>query len=380
MWLPAVFGLGAPDSDRGSSWAIKVDGDLGDDANRLYMAQATVVSGQAKGRKVYIALQDGRLVGERMTSPDMFDGVEAGDEVQIDNRNLICWAHRWMYSIDLDRWTIEDPTSGERVLAPEFAGLGFLLADGRPIYPQRQGRVLPISQYGRLERKVIHVACTHDTIVPLPSVGHYHRMVREHHGANTDDIYRLWWHENGAHGAAEILLAMTTPDTNPALWHSRMVPYDGAIQHALVSIVRWVEDDIAPAPTTSYRFTDDSGLVLPETAADRGGVQAVVQALANGARRADVKVGEPVTLRGTAEQPALGVFAWAKWDPEGTGDFVEEAIDASTADLTVEITHSYEQPGTYFPSFRVGAHPDSSNARGLPIENSARTRVVVSER
>jgi hypothetical protein len=384
LWLPMPPGMGAsPDQPaKGRSYGIEVDVDLGDDPYRLYMARATVLTGNAKGRQVYLAREGDVVVGERMTTPDMFDGVEVGDEVQIDNRDLIAWAHRWMYSVDLERWTVEDPNTGERVLAPEYAGLGLVMVDGKPVYPQREGRVLPVSQTGRIDRKVIHVSCTHDTIVPIPSVGHYHRMVREYHGEKTDDFYRLWWVQNAPHGAAEFLLPATTPDKDPAVWRSRLVDYDGVIQEALRCIVPWVEEGSLPPKSTSYHFTPDSRLMLADSAADRGGVQPVVRAEANGGVRADVTVGQPVSFTGLAEQPpGTGTIVSARWDFLGNGDFSHDhTLDADASSIKVEAAHTYDTPGTYFASFRVGAHRGGRSGRGLPVENGARVRVVVTSK
>jgi hypothetical protein len=381
MWLPLLAGMGEASGqpERGSAYGIEVDADFGDDPYRLYMAKATVLSGKAAGREVFIARQGDLLLGERMTAPDMFDDVEPGDEIRIDNRDLIAWGHRWMYAIDLDRWTAKD-ASGGRALAPEFAGMGMAMLDGKPIYPQRTKFGLPPSQFGKIERKVIHISCTHDTIVPLPSVGQYHRMICEHLGERTDDLYRFWWMENAPHGLAEVLLPWTMPEKDPGLWRSRLVGYDGAVQQALVSLVSWVEDGVPPAPTTSYRYTADSGLVLAASAAERGGVQPVVRAKANGQLRADVRVGEPVAFTGYADQPpGAGTIVFARWDFEGVGEFAHEhSLQGDHPSVTVEATHAYDKPGVYFASFRAGAHRDGQAARGLPIENGARVRVVVS--
>jgi hypothetical protein len=382
MWLPALVGMGggSDQPDRGNSYGIQVDADLGDDPTRLYMAKATILSGKAKGREVFVKQEGELLLGELMTAPDMFDGVEIGDEIQIDNRDLIAWAHRWMYAVDLGRWTVEDPASGEPALAPEFAGLGMAMLDGKPIYPQRQKFGLPPSQFGALKRKMIHVSCTHDTIVPLTSVGQYHRMVREQCGDRTDDYYRLWWMQNAPHGAAELLLPWTLPEKNPGVWRSRLVGYDGAVREALLSIVAWVEEGLAPAPTTAYRFTPDSGLVLADSAAERGGVQPVVRAEVDGGLRAEVKVGQPVAFTGFAEQPPeTGAIVFARWDFAGVGEVAHEhALADDSPSIRVAASHVYNKPGVYFASFRVGAHRDGRKGKGLPIENLARVRVVVS--
>jgi hypothetical protein len=56
-----------------------------------------------------------------------------------------------------------------------------------------------------------------------------------------------------------------------------------------------------------YDFDYANGrLVLPATAAERGGIQPVVTATANGAARADIKVGEDVELVVTAETAVDG--------------------------------------------------------------------------
>jgi hypothetical protein len=378
MWLPSMLAFGAPAPEIGLDYGVELDVDFGD-PNRFYMCKATVLSGKAEGRVLWVAMQDGVLVGERMTSPEMFDGIEVGDQLRIDNRLLLAWAHRWMYSVDLDRWTVEDPTTGDRQLAPEYLGMSSVLVDGRPVYPQRAGRDMPVVHHGRLERKVIHVCATHDTIVPLTSVAHYQRMVADHHGDDIDATYRLWWIENAAHAVPEMLLPATTPEQDPGVWRSRLVEYDGALREALTAIVAWVEDDLTPAATTSYRFSSDSRLLLAPTATDRGGVQPVAQAAANGEVRAEVKTGERVALTGTAQQPPdTGTFVRAAWDFEGSGEFVDQQIDPDATSIKVEATYVFSKPGTYFPSFRVAAHRGGADGRGLPVENNARVRVVVS--
>jgi hypothetical protein len=382
MWLPALAGMGASSDqpDRGNSWGIAVDTDLGMDPNRFYMSRVTVLTGKAKGRKIFIAQQGELLVGERMTSPDMFDDVAVGDEIQIDNRMLVAFAHRWMHDINLDRWTVIDPVTGGRVLAPEYSGIGMSMVDGKPIYPQRANKGREVTQTGAFKRKVIHMAGTHDTIVPLTSVAHYHRMVRENHGDQTDETYRLWWMENACHGDPELLLPWTVPEKNPGIWRSRLVRYDGFIREALTSIADWVEKGIPPAPTTNYDFSRDSGLVLADTVQSRGGVQPIVKAEADGSLCANVKVGETVSFAGIAEQPpGTGSIVSARWDFEGTGDFGNAHI-LSGDDISVrlEATYAYSKPGTYFASFRVESHRDGIKGNGLPIQNGARVRVVVS--
>jgi hypothetical protein len=366
--------------DRGRRYGIEVDADLGEDPNRMFIVRATMLSGQAKGRQVYVARQGDVLVGERMTVADLFDGVAVGDEVRLDNRELVAFAHRWMYELDLDTWTEEDTATGERTLTAEFAGMGALtMVDGKPIYPQRAAQARPSAQTGRINGKMIHFRGTLDPLGSPSSVAAYGRLVRAHHGDQTDDHYRFWWVENTGHYPPE-MLAWLNPEKDPGVWRSRHVTSGGIPDEALIQVVAWVEGGTPPAPNTSYGFTADSGLVLADSAAERGGVQPVVHAAANGGSRTEVRVGEPVVFTGTAEQPpGTGTFVSARWDFHGNGDFAyEHALDGDAETVKVEATHGYDKPGTYFASFRVGARRDGTRGQGQPIENLARVRVVVS--
>lgn len=56
---------------------------------------------------------------------------------------------------------------------------------------------------------------------------------------------------------------------------------------------------------------------------------------------------------------------------------MSEPIDGGSSSFTSTVTHAYEAPGTYFASFRVGAHRDGAKGRGDAVLNVARVRVVV---
>jgi hypothetical protein len=388
LWRPRTFFRAAdpaagadPDHlERGRCYGIEVDADLGADPNRFFLVRATVLSGRAEGREVYVAQQGQVLVGERMTVPDLFDEVEVGDEVRLDNRELVAFAHRWMYETDVERWTEEDPATGERRLAAEFSGMGVLtMVDGEPIYPRREARAQPTVQTGRFPGKMIHFSCTLDPIVSLPSVRAYQRMVHAQHGDQTDNHYRFWWVENAGHYPPEFL-AWLTPEKEVGVWQSRHVTVGGVPDEALIQLVAWVEDQVSPAPSVSYRFTPDSGLVLPISAAARGGVQPTVHAAVNGGTRAEARVGQPMCFTGAAESPpGAGTFVSARWDFLGHGEFDHEhSLEGDADSIKVEATHAYTEQGTYFASFRVGTHRDGFGGNGRPIENLARVRVVVS--
>ena len=70
-----------------------------------------------------------------------------------------------------------------------------------------------------------------------------------------------------------------------------------------------------------------------------------------------------------------------EWDFLGDGEFadVQPGIDGSKVALTATTTHTFDEPGTYFPAVRVTSHrlgdPSSPHAR---ILNLGRVRVIVS--
>jgi hypothetical protein len=122
---------------------------------------------------------------------------------------------------------------------------------------------------------------------------------------------------------------------------------------------------------------------VPATAADRKGIQPVVDLMVNGGERAQVAVGEAVTF--TAQitvPPAPGQVVSAKWDFEGLGTYPDAADlgDPTSEPVHVSTTHAFSKPGTYFPALRVASqregNPSTPFARSL---NFSRVRVVVSE-
>jgi hypothetical protein len=160
-----------------------------------------------------------------------------------------------------------------------------------------------------------------------------------------------------------------------------LIEYNPLIEQSLADLAAWVEDGIEPAGTT-YTYDGREGrITLPATAAERGGIQPVVQVTANGGARADVKVGEAVTLEVVAETPpAGGTIIDIAWDFDGAGGFPEkvDGIDGSKPKVTATTTHTYDTPGTYYVTALVHSHRDgdvAATSRRLP--NLAQARVVV---
>jgi hypothetical protein len=363
---------------------IEVDGPIADEL-ALFGASATFMTGGAKGRTVIISnILDGIASTSGEHAPELFDGVSVGDEVHFDNRDFIAWCYHFMHSLPLDLLMHVDE-HGEESLLHGYGGLRAYALDDRPMFPQRPRPPEPEEggsnmHHGRFEGKMIHVNATHDAQVWPNGVAAYGAKVRTAQGDRADEHYRLWWVENAPHGAPQVLGPALTPEKDPGVWRSRMVDYDGVTAQALRDLTAWVEDGIAPPPTTGYRMTNEGGVVLASSAKERSSVQPLAWATANGGMRAEVKVGQAVTLVGTGEMaPGMGTIVAAEWDVAGVGAFDRAHCDGTEERTTVEVTHTYDRPGTYFPCFRVGAHRDGATGNRPYARNNARVRVVVSE-
>jgi hypothetical protein len=325
-----------------------------DHPDRLFFARVTFTSGAATGRELSIGGVSGEvLVAFPLGSPELFDGVEPGDTVEVDNRDFVAFCHYWRHT---GAWPEQ----------PQLAVDGHSIHPVRPQFTTTAGRTGGYT--GRISGKVIFCNATHDTGVFIPTA--YPRLVAEHLGEHTDEHFRMWWMQNSTH--------MPPSQLNGAEWQTRLVDYAGHVQHAVRDLVAWVEDGVAPVHM-NYEFTPDNRLVLPESAVDRGGVQPVVTAAVNGAARAEVVVGEAVTLTGSATVPPRGgTIIAAEWDHDGSATWpYRQEVNGPSGTVEVSHTHTFDAPGTYFPSFRVASHRGGADGRGAPVYNLARVRVVV---
>ena len=356
-----------------------------EDPDALWGATIRVVTGRAAGRELLLqGWDEGRVGVVAEFSPEMFDDVEVGDQLVIDNRRFVAFSYLYRHAVDLEGVLLHEANGDPTRLSPEFGGFRSLMLDGVPIYPQLDAASEPTVQQVKARfpgKKMIYVQATHDCLMCPNGAAKYHRLVRDNLGAATDDSFRLWWIQHGSHGPAEMLGPMLTPEKDPGQWRSRFANTGGAPAQALRDLVDWVEHGTEPPASTSYGFTGDGGLLLPESANARAGIQPVVELRANGGACAQVKVGETVSLQGRAEvPPAAGTLVWAEWDFAGTGA-ANESVDLGGTRVfqDLETVHNFDVPGTYFPVLRVGSHRHGSQGKGPAVENIARVRVVVTE-
>lgn len=323
-----------------------------------------MVSGQAKGRQLYCIGTAGDLFagdGHGEANLERFRGVHAGDEVHVDNRKFLafCYFHR--------HHVMED------------AQFDALRVAGRPIYRQHpvplMSPLMGVSYTGHYEGKLLWIHHTHDSSL-WPSQGIiYEGAVRQTQGAEGAAArFRLQWSEHAEHVGPAVLPSSALRASNT--W---LIDYRPIIEQGLVDLAQWVEDGVAPS-STSYEYRDGQ-VALPQSAAERGGVQPVISVTADGGDRSEVRAGEPVTLEARVEVPnAGGRIVALKWDFDGKGTFATEqdGIDGSQTEGVFHVSHTYDQPGTYFVTALVESHREgdlSATYRRLP--NLASARIVV---
>jgi hypothetical protein len=200
---------------------------------------------------------------------------------------------------------------------------------------------------------------THDSSLwPSQGTVYPEAVLRAQGESGAAERFRLRWTENAEHVGP--LMLPNAPGRAAASW---LIDYQPVIEQSLLDLIDWVERGIDPA-VTEYSYADGK-VTLPDTAAERRGIQPVVHVTANGGVRAEVRVGEPVTLQVTAEvPPGAGTVIQVEWDFDGTGTFPssDATVDGTAARVDLTTTHTYD---------------GDAQAVSRRIPNLAQVRVVV---
>ena len=333
-------------------------------------AELVVTSGAAAGARFVVASVEGDTATFSPWNPDTMADLRAGDAVQLDNS-------RFLAAQTYHRHQVPGPD-----LASQYPVWDqFRRPDGEPRYPQRPFLVGPhftagasgTVPTGRFGGKMIVLGSLWDREAFPWQSGWYHARAAEHLGAELNERFRLWFTDHAVHADDEAQEHAT-----------HTVSYLGVLFQALRDLSAWVEDDVAPAPSTSYRVSGGQVLV-PATAEERGGIQPVVDLSVGGSSRVEVPVGEGAVVRLNAEVPAgAGVVAAVEWDIDGDGTFPEVEGETGGKALSpgsrvqLERTVAYDRPGTHFVTARVTSQRDGDAANvHTRVQNLARVRVVV---
>ncbi|MFT5481385.1 MAG: hypothetical protein ACI9GW_000026 [Halieaceae bacterium] len=242
-------------------------------------------------------------------------------------------------------------------------------ADGSAKYPQRKDiSVLSYSNYrtmgGRIETgdiktKVMVLEGMADHLSwPIFNVGYAERIQKTLGPARANDMMRFYLHDNGRHakGAGE----------------------PGIFQQSMQDLMAWAEKGIAPPHSTSYTLRN--GQVVPAAqAADRHGLQPVMNLTANGGARAVVGVNQPVNLAARIEMPPMtGQVVQYNWTVAGTAD-PATVVEKPQPLVNVNRTITFPAPGTYAIRLTVNGQRDGllNPANLTLVQNFKEVGVVV---
>ncbi|WP_236549302.1 PKD domain-containing protein [Novosphingobium sp. TCA1] len=324
-------------------------------------ADLIVGSGAASGQRLPVARIVNDIVVLGLADSSVAARIAAGDKIEVDNSNFLALEtyHR------------------HQVPGPDFPVWNqFRDQAGKPIYPQRPMLIGPLfvqatsgsQMTGKFEGKMILLSSLWDREAMPWQADWYFQRVRSHLGDRTDANLRLWYTDHALHGDEPV-----NEDPN------RIVSYQGALQQALRDLSAWVEKGVTPPASTSYRI-EDGQVIVPPGAAERRGIQPVVDLKVTGGDKAEVKAGQSVKFAGTiTAPPGAGKLIAAEWDFSGKGAFdVSSRVPKGAQKLSVTIDHAFPAPGTYFVALR-GALQREGDSRTpyARIENLGRVRVVV---
>lgn len=315
-------------------------------------------SGDINGARLFLSRIVGDVVMFGVVNPEQVSQLQVGDTVKIDNSNFLAMESYHRHQV---------PESGFPVWDQ------FRDVNGKPLYPQRPFLLGPLFVQstagtrltGKYDGKAILVASLWDREA-MPWQADWYRRRAEAAGS---DI-RLYYTDHAAHG-----------DEADSEQESHLVSYQGELQQALRVLAAWVEDGTVPPESTSYRI-EDGQVLIPDTAAERHGLQPVVSLTTNGSDRADVEVGEAVRFEGNIAAPKDGgTIVSAGWDFTGDGVYVPvESLIPGRTSAKVSATRIFEKPGTYFIGLRGTAQPgEAQGTHYAELTNLDRVRVVVGE-
>jgi hypothetical protein len=191
-------------------------------------------------------------------------------------------------------------------------------------------------------------------------------------GSQFEERYRLYFIDNTLHTTQNAAAGDARPVAT-----TRVISYQGALQQALRDLSAWVEKGVAPPPSTQYQVVDGQ-VQVAASATERRGLQPLVAVKANGSARAEVAVGKSVTFDADIEAPPnTGLIVKAEWDFEGGCEYAVSSEVKSASRAAVQITHTFTQPGTYFPALRVTSSREAAGGSYAQVLNLGRVRVMV---
>lgn len=323
-----------------------------------------IKSGEAAGKTIQLAsVKDDKVVFGPV-DPSILVKIKVGDEIFIDNSNFLAVQTYHRHQVPGKEYKVWDQ---------------FRDAEGKPIYQQRPFLLGPlftrgaagVLPTGKFKGKMILLCSLWDREAFAWQGDFYRDMVKANLGDKTDDNFRLWYTNRALHG-----------DLSKQEDPTRTVSYLGVLQQALRDLSAWCEKGITPPASTQYKI-EDGQVIVPPTAAERKGIQPIVNLTINGKKRMDIKAGTQISFTAIIDIPQnTGKIVSAEWDFEGAGTFPIKqkniVFDKKTGRATVKTTYKFTKSGTYFPTVRVASQREGDTKTAFArIQNLDRVRVVV---
>ena len=280
-----------------------------------------------------------------------------------------------------NRWDIALRTYYRHQVPPASDGYygfdQFRNPDGTPRYPQRQLLVGPLvfgsvsggaAYDGHINGKMIVVDNLYDVDALPWHADWYAKRVKAALGDRAfRSSYRLYYNDHADH--------LEGPVTGTKA--NRIVSYDPIVEQALRDLAAWAERGVTPPRSTNYRVVD-AQVVVPKRAAQRRGIQPVVDLTVRGSDRITVKAGQRVRFSAKAQvPPGTGKIVSAGWDFTGTGTYTPTNVARPKTTVKLDGSHRYTEPGTYYVSARVASSRSGRAESFAQVENLDRVRVVV---
>ena len=325
-----------------------------------------IKSGESAGKTIQLAYIKEDKVVFGPVDIAVLAKIKVGDEIFIDNSNFLAVQTYHRHQVPGKEYKVWDYWRD---------------SEGKPLYPQRPMLLGPlftrgaagVLPTGKFKGKMIVLCSLWDREAFAWQGDFYRDKVKANLGDKTDDNFRLWFTDKSLHG-----------DLSKQEYPTRTVSYLGVLQQALRDVSQWAENGIEPPATTNYKI-EDGQVIVPTTAAERKGIQPVVQLKVNNAKRADIAKGKSVTFSATIDVPPhTGKIVSAEWDFEDRGTFpIKTApkdfkVSKSEGQVTLTTTYTFSKSGTYFPTLRVASQRQGDVQTPFTrIQNLDRVRVVV---
>jgi hypothetical protein len=323
-----------------------------------------ILSGKGKGQILQITKTDGKsVVLAPVNGPQLLTLLNIGDSVQVDNSDFLAVQTYYRHQMPTPDYYVWN----------QFRGYNDV-----PIYPQRPMLLGPLFTMGasgalpdgKISGKMILCCSVWDREAFAWQGDWYRNKVKQHLGEEADNSFRLWYTDRATHGEVD----------DP----TEVVSYGGTLTQALLDLSTWVEKGIEPSKTSDYKIVDGQ-VQLGVDGKLRGGVQPVPYVSINGKERAEVKVGEQVTIHVVADVPAgTGKIVEAVWCIDDSKkftvpvDFNKAVFNKDRTRVEFDTTVSYDKPGTYFPTVRISSQRNGDLGDPFTrIENLGKVRVVV---